>query len=177
MADDSPSMTETRSGELPADLTGTTLGEFRLQRRLGEGGMGQVYLAEQLSLLRRTAVKVMRPELTASPSAKHRFRTEALAVARLSHPNIVQIFAVNEQDGLQYMALEFIEGSNVGEYLVEHGRMPIPLALSILKQVAGALEHAGEQGIVHRDIKPENILLQDERREGNRLRSGALDRR
>jgi serine/threonine-protein kinase len=145
-------------GEL--DLTGRTLGDFRLLRRLGAGGMGQVYLAEQISLSRNVALKTLRPDLIAAhPEAMERFRLEAKAVARANHANIVQVYTHGEADGIWYIALEYVEGRNLREYLAPKGPPEVLLALSILRQVAAALQRAGELGIVHRDIKPENILL------------------
>src|SRR5436309_7538895 len=100
-----------------ADLSGQSFGEFRLLRRLGQGGMGQVYLAEQLSLKRKVALKILRPELAANPNALKRFKAEAEAVARATHANIVQVYEFNEADGVVYMALEYVEGRNLREYL------------------------------------------------------------
>ncbi|HMP60653.1 MAG TPA: protein kinase [Gemmatales bacterium] len=144
----------------PADLSGVLLGnDFMLQRRLGEGGMGQVYLAEQISLKRRVAVKLLRHELARDGVSRKRFETEAKAVAQLSHPNIVQVYAVGEQDGILYMALEYVEGWTLKEFLTRKGPPELPIALSIMRQVAGALARAAEIGIIHRDIKPENLLI------------------
>jgi serine/threonine-protein kinase len=144
----------------PADLTGRTLADFRILRRLGAGGMGQVYLAEQLSLHRKVALKVLRPELVASSAqAMERFQVEAWAVAKATHANIVQVHAIGQADGYWYMALEYVEGRNLKEYLARKGPPDVLLALSIMRQVAAALARAGELGIIHRDIKPENILL------------------
>jgi serine/threonine-protein kinase len=145
-------------GKLLMDLSGQTLGEFHLIRRLGEGGMGQVYLAEQQSLSRCVAVKVMRPG-TGDEVSFRRFKAEAEVIARITHPNIVQVYAFGETAGLHYMALELVEGLNLREYLSKKGPPDVPLALSIMRQVAAALQRAAELGIVHRDIKPENILL------------------
>jgi len=143
----------------PPDLTGRTLGDFQVLRKIGQGGMGQVYLARQLSLKRQVALKILRDDLTANQTALKRFQAEAEAVARISHPNIVQVYAVGEQDGLRYMALEYVEGRNLRDYLDRKGPPDLPVALSILKQVAAALQKAAELGLVHRDVKPENILL------------------
>ncbi len=144
----------------PADLTGRVLGgDFRLLRRLGQGGMGQVYLAEQLSLKRKVAVKVMRTDIILSATAFERFRAEAEAVARVNHANIVGVHRFGAEDGLHYIALEYVEGRNLREQLAKKGTVEVPLALSIMRQVASALQRASELGIVHRDIKPENILL------------------
>ena len=143
----------------PPDLTGRTLGDFHIIRRLGEGGMGQVYLGEQLSLKRPVALKILKAELAANTTALKRFKAEAEAVARATHPNIVQVYAIGEAEGLHYMALEYIEGMNLRDYLIKKGPPPLPLALSIMRQGAAALQRAAELGIIHRDVKPENILL------------------
>jgi predicted Ser/Thr protein kinase len=143
----------------PPDLTGRTLGDFQVLRKLGQGGMGQVYLARQLSLKREVALKILSKELADSPTALKRFQAEAEAVARVAHANIVQVYAVGEQDGLRYMALEYVEGRDLRDYLARKGPPELPLALAIMRQVAAALQRASEIGIVHRDIKPENILV------------------
>src|SRR5262249_18927687 len=139
--------------------TGQTLGDFRLLRRLGQGGMGQVYLAEQVSLKRKVALKTLRPDLAANTTSLQRFKKEAEAVARATHANIVQVYFIGEKDGLHYMALEYVEGKNLREYLERKGPPEVLQSLSIMRQVAAALQRASELGLVHRDIKPENILL------------------
>ncbi|GIW82314.1 MAG: hypothetical protein KatS3mg105_4121 [Gemmatales bacterium] len=144
---------------LPRDLTGKKLGDFVILRRLGQGGMGQVYLAEQQSLKRKVALKVLRPDLAGSEISLKRFQVEATSAARLTHANIVQIYFIGEEDGIHYMALEYVEGINLREYIAKKGVPDLAQSLSIMKQVAAALARAGEAGIVHRDIKPENILL------------------
>jgi serine/threonine-protein kinase len=141
------------------DLTGRILGDYRLLRRLGGGGMGQVYLAEQLSLKREVALKLIRSDLQDTETARKRFQAEAEAVARLNHPNIVQIYQLGEADGFRFMVLEYVEGRNLRQYLERKGPPDLPICLSIIRQVALALQRAHEVGIVHRDIKPENILL------------------
>jgi len=143
----------------PPDLTGRTLGDFQVLRKIGQGGMGQVYLARQLSLKREVALKLLRNDLAANPTALKRFQGEAEAVARISHPNIVQVYAIGEHEGLRYMALEYVEGRNLRDFLTRKGAPDLPVALAIMRQVAAALQRASELGIVHRDIKPENILL------------------
>src|SRR5689334_15916025 len=143
----------------PADLTGRTLGEFHVLRRIGSGGMGQVYLARQLSLKRQVALKLLRHDLVTNPTALKRFQAEAEAVAKLNHPNIVQVYALGEADGVRYMALEYVEGRNLRDHLARKGPPDLPVALSVMRQVATGLQKAHEQGLVHRDIKPENILI------------------
>jgi serine/threonine-protein kinase len=143
----------------PPDLTGRTLGDYQLLRRLGAGGMGQVYLARQLSLKRDVAVKLLRDDLATNPTALKRFQAEAEAVAKLNHPNIVHIHQIGEHDGLRYMVLEYVEGRNLRDYLTRKGPPDLAVTLSVIRQVALALQKAHEEGIVHRDIKPENILV------------------
>jgi eukaryotic-like serine/threonine-protein kinase len=142
-----------------ADLTGRTLGEFQILRKIGAGGMGQVYLARQLSLKRQVALKLLRKDLAGDPTAMKRFQAEAEAVATLNHPNIVQVYGAGESDGLRYMALEYVEGRNLRDHLARKGPPDLLITLSIMRQVATALQKAHEQGLVHRDIKPENILV------------------
>ncbi len=147
------------SPETPVDLTGRTIADFAVLRKIGQGGMGQVYLARQQSLKREVALKILRKEMAENAVALKRFRAEAEAVAKISHPNIVQVYAVGVEDGLHFMALEYVEGRNLREYLERKGPPEVPVALAIFRQVAAALQRAGELGLVHRDIKPENILL------------------
>ncbi len=141
------------------DLTGRTLGDFHILRKIGSGGMGQVYLARQTSLKRDVALKLLRGELNENLTALARFQAEAQAVAKLNHPNIVHIHQVGEADGLRYMVLEFVDGRNLRDYLARKGPPDLPVTLSVMRQVALALQKAHDQGIVHRDIKPENILV------------------
>jgi serine/threonine-protein kinase len=135
------------------------LGEFRLLRRLGQGGMGHVYLAEQISLKRKVALKIMRTDVGMTAVSFQRFKAEAEAIALATHANIVQVYAYGEQAGQHYIALEYVDGRNLQEHLAKKGTVDVWLALSIMRQVAAALQRASELGIVHRDIKPENILL------------------
>src|SRR5262249_21640653 len=142
------------------DLSGTVIDDYRVLRKLGQGGMGQVYLAEQVSLQRHVALKILRPDLAARPDALARFKLEATAVARATHPNIVQVYQIGGEDrGMPYMALEYVEGKNLREYINKKGPPELMVSLSIMRQVAAALQRAAELGIIHRDIKPENILL------------------
>ncbi|HEY3968647.1 MAG TPA: protein kinase, partial [Planctomycetaceae bacterium] len=141
------------------DLSERMLGEFRILRRLGQGGMAQVYLAEQTSLKRNVAVKVLHKDRVADTSYVQRFKTEALAAASLSHPNIVQVLVIGEQDGIQYIAQEYVPGMNLRELLARKGPPEQALAVRIIRQVANALQAAHAAGIVHRDVKPENIMI------------------
>ena len=147
------------TGTDAGDLSGRVFGGFRIVRRLGQGGMGQVYLAEQVSLKRLVALKFLKPQLAENKTALERFKLEAEAVARTSHANIVQIYTVGEENGIHYMALEYVEGKNLREFIEKKGPPDVKLGLRIMSQVAAALQTASELGIVHRDIKPENILI------------------
>ncbi|MDG3005225.1 serine/threonine-protein kinase [Paludisphaera mucosa] len=141
------------------DLTGLVLGDFRVQRLLGRGGMGEVYLAEQISLKRPVALKVLLPEWINRPAYLSRFAVEAMAVAKLNHANIVQVYALGEAEGIHYIAMEYVEGTNLREFLIRKGSLDLPLGLSIMRQSAAAIGAAGEVGLIHRDVKPENLLL------------------
>ena len=141
------------------DLTGRCLGDFQLLRRLGRGGMAVVYLAEQKSLQRPVALKVLRSSLVSDRQYVERFRREALAAAKLAHPHIVQIYDVGSEDGFHYIAQEYVAGPNLKQYLARHGALAPAQAIAIIAQVASALRVAAERGIVHRDIKPENTML------------------
>lgn len=141
------------------DLSNRRLGDFVLLRRLGAGGMGEVYLAQQISLKRQVAIKVLRQYVMADQTAQRRFAVEAEAAAKLTHSHIVQIYASGEQDGIHYMALEYVQGLNLRDYVSRKGPVPAKFALRVIEQVGAALQHAAEAGIVHRDIKPDNILL------------------
>ncbi|MFM9966382.1 MAG: protein kinase domain-containing protein [Planctomycetaceae bacterium] len=142
-----------------ADLQDKMLGEFRLLRRLGGGGMAEVWLAEQTSLKRQVAVKVMKPAVQADETCRKRFEQEAFATAGLNHPNIAQVYAIGEANGVRFIAQEYVAGMNMRDYILKKGPPPVHIAVHLMKQVAAALQAAAEKGIVHRDIKPENILL------------------
>jgi eukaryotic-like serine/threonine-protein kinase len=150
---------ETPVPPLFEDFSNRMLGEFRLLRLLGRGGMAEVYLADQTSLSRQVAIKILRPELKTNSVFLKRFEREARAAASLSHPNIVQVFLVGEEEGLHFIAQEYVKGLNLREYIRRKGPPSAQLSLHFLKQMLLALERAGGAGIVHRDIKPENILI------------------
>ena len=141
------------------DLSDCTLGEFRILRRLGAGGMAQVYLAEQTSLKRNVAIKVMRSDFGSDDTHRKRFEHEARAAAGLNHPNIVQVFAVGEEENIQYIAQEYVQGVNLRQYLQKKKPPTAHIAMHLMKQVSSALHAAHQAGIVHRDIKPENIMV------------------
>lgn len=134
-------------------------GRYTIKRRLGIGGMAEVYLAIDESLGREVALKVLNPALAADPAFVERFKREARAVAALNHPNIVAIYNWGEYDGMYYIVMEYVPGGNLKEQLRQVRALPEEDALAIAVLVANALEAAHVRGIVHRDVKPHNILL------------------
>ncbi|UCC83956.1 MAG: protein kinase [Gemmatimonadota bacterium] len=135
-------------------------GRYSLERELGRGGMGIVYLAREVSLDRPVAIKILPPELAEKPAARERFLHEARIAARLSHPNIVPIFSVDEFGEFVLFAMAYIDGESLGECIRARGPRPPSEVARILREVAWALGYAHAQGVVHRDIKPDNILLE-----------------
>jgi len=142
----------------PDPLVGRVLDGYRIEELLGRGGMGTVYKATQLSLGRPVALKILTDELANDEQFLTRFRREADALSRLSHPNIVTVLERGEFDGRPYLAMEFVDGPSLRQIMRE-GRLPPTEALKIVSSVLSALQHAHDKGIVHRDIKPENVLL------------------
>jgi predicted Ser/Thr protein kinase len=140
-------------------LVDATAGEFEIQGELGRGGMAAVYLAREIGLNRMVAIKVMSPTLLMDDSMVQRFRQEAVTLANLNHPNIVPIYAVREDDELNFFVMKFIAGRALDHILVSAPQLPIAVVRALLFQVGGALATAHRRGIVHRDIKPANILV------------------
>jgi serine/threonine protein kinase len=151
------------------DLSGTIIAsQFRVERLLGQGGMGSVYLAEQLEMGRKVVVKVMHPANAGSAELEERFKREAQAVAQLNHPNIVQVYVFGHMsDTAMYLAMEYVPGRSLSELLAERKLLPEARALRIADQICSALIEAHAMGLVHRDLKPDNIMLTD--------RHGTLD--
>jgi eukaryotic-like serine/threonine-protein kinase len=145
-----------------AIASGTRLGRYEISSPLGAGGMGEVYLAQDTHLRRPAALKILPAKFTESEDRLRRFEREASAASALNHPNIITIHEIGQEDGLHFMAMEFVDGETLRARL-NHTRLSLKEALDIAVQVADALAAAHEAGIVHRDIKPENIMI---RRDG-----------
>src|SRR5437588_11604710 len=150
-----------RSSGPTHDLVGQVLADrYHIMKKLGEGGMGQVYLAEHVKMGRRSAIKVMNPSMVHDPEAVARFNREAANASRISHPSVCAIYDFGETpEGLIYLAMEFVEGEPLKHVLEREGALPVARAAAILVQVADALQAAHDLGIVHRDLKPDNVMI------------------
>ncbi len=144
-----------------SDLVGQVVADrYHILKKLGEGGMGAVYLGEHVKMGRKSAIKVMMAAMANDPDAVARFNREASNASRISHPNVCQIFDFGEtSDGLIYLAMEYIEGHSLKDLVEDEGALPAPRAANIIRQAADALQAAHDLGIVHRDIKPDNIMV------------------
>ena len=147
---------------LEGSPTGLVLGEYVLQSKIGEGGMGQVFRAIHRRLERSAAIKVLRAKSLDSPDAVKRFYQEVRVAARLNHQNIVTTYDASEQDGIHYLAMEYVAGLDLAALVKRDGPMPVVQALDYVIQAAGGLQYAHGKGVVHRDIKPSNLLLDTE---------------
>ncbi|OKY76426.1 MAG: hypothetical protein BM485_04100 [Desulfobulbaceae bacterium DB1] len=138
---------------------GSVIGGFKLEKELGRGGMGVVYKAHELSLNRKVALKILSDRLCNDEEFIERFKREAKVVAALSHPNIVSIMSFGEEGGLYYFAMEYVQGTDLGQILKERRQLPLSEAMGITSQIADALSEAADKGVVHRDLKPSNIMI------------------
>ena len=143
-------------------LRRATLGEFEIGRELGRGGMAAVFLAHEISLDRKVAIKVMSPGLFLGEGMVERFKHEAITIAQLHHPNIVSVYSVRQAEGLHFFVMRYVQGRSLEHVVQRAGRLPLPIVRSILHQVGSALTYAHRSRVIHRDIKPGNILIDEE---------------
>jgi len=134
-------------------------GEYRIERLLGKGGMGQVFLAHDLTLEREVAIKVLPPDVAQDDQVVRRFQQEAKTAAKLDHPNIIPIYRVESEGGLIYFVMKYISGTSLEDLLDKKEPLPVPEIQRILWEAACALGHAHQRGVVHRDVKPANIMF------------------
>jgi serine/threonine protein kinase len=139
---------------------GRVVAGYRIEERIGRGGMGLVYRAEHLNLRRRAAIKIIAPELAEASGFRERFNREARIAAALQHPNIVTVYDAGEENGLLYLAMQYIEGNDLSAVLRSQGRLRPYRALDVCRQIAAALDAAHGQGLIHRDVKPANVLIE-----------------
>jgi serine/threonine-protein kinase len=140
---------------------GTTVAGYRLEALLGRGGMSVVYLAEQVRLQRKVALKLLTPALSADEGFRERFETEAKRAAEVDHPNVIPVYDAGEADGELYIAMRFVQGGDLGSLIRPDRPLTLARTLFILEQAAGALDAAHARGLVHRDVKPANILVEE----------------
>jgi serine/threonine protein kinase/alpha-tubulin suppressor-like RCC1 family protein len=157
-----PSPPPQPGSEILEPLRRATAGDYDIAGELGRGGMATVFLAHDIALDRKVAIKVMTPSLVTGAGMVERFKREARTAASLSHPHIIPIYAVRETDRLLYFVMKFVEGRSLDTVIREQGPLPIALVQAVMAQVGGALGYAHRRGIVHRDMKPANIMLDDE---------------
>src|ERR1700736_5842653 len=141
-------------------MIGQTLGHYRIEAKLGEGGRGVVYKARDTRLDRPVAIKVLPPEKVADPERKRRFVQEAKAASALNHPHIVHIYDIAEADGIQFIAMEYVPGKTLDQMIGRKG-LRLNEALKCAAQIADALAKAHGAGIIHRDLKPANIMVDE----------------
>lgn len=136
-------------------------GRYRIIRSIGEGGMANVYLAHDLILDRDVAIKILRLDLQHDPATMRRFQREELASTELVHPHIVAVYDVGEDHGIQYIAMEYVKGMDLKQYIAAHYPMPYQSVVNIMNEILSAVNQAHAHGIIHRDLKPQNILVNE----------------
>ena len=145
-------------------------GKYRIEKLLGKGGMGAVYLATHLGTERPVALKIIAPEFMRQDEFVERFKREARAAGRLRHPNVVDVtdfgFAQHGRERVAYLVMEYLDGCALSDVLAEESQLPLDWVVDILEQVCSAIDEAHQQGIVHRDLKPDNIWLEPNMRGG-----------
>ncbi len=150
-------MSDESKGQI--DLTGKTLGQYTISRRLGQGGMATVYLAEQTSIGRQVALKIMPSYFMHDPTFLERFNQEVKVIARLQHPRILPVYDYGDFEGQPYIVMAYMSGGTLSDRIRNDGPMPLDEVVRLVKQIAEGLDHAHRAGIIHRDFKPSNVLL------------------
>ncbi|MEH0580916.1 serine/threonine-protein kinase [Streptomyces sp. B21-108] len=143
----------------PSELIGRQLAGYRIEGEIGRGGMAVVYRAHDLRLDRTVALKLLAPELARNDTFRKRFTHESRVAAAIDHPHIVPVFEADETEGVLYIAMRYVDGSDLRHLLDREGPLPLPTVVRIAAQVASALDAAHDHGLVHRDVKPGNILV------------------
>ena len=144
-------------------MVSQTLAHYKILEKIGSGGMGEVYVAEDTKLDRKIALKVLPPEMAESEERRARFKREAKAIAALNHPNIVTVHSVEEADGVHFITMELVKGKTLTELLPKHG-FPLNRFFDIAIPFADAVAAAHQEGITHRDLKPDNAMVSDDGR-------------
>src|SRR5438034_3428289 len=139
-------------------ISGTRLGKYEIRAKLGEGGMGEVYLAQDTKLDRKVALKILPAEVASDQQRMRRFVQEAKAAAELNHPNIAHVYEIGEAEGVPFIEMEYVEGKTLREK-IHRERTELRKLLKYLQQVADGLAKAHAAGIVHRDLKPDNVMI------------------
>lgn len=155
-----PALPQTTTSVSPSDLP-PSFGDYEILEELGRGGMGVVYKARQRSLGRLVAIKMMRDARLSSETDRGRFHAEAAAAAKLKHPNIVTVHEVGENEGQPFIVMEYVAGTPLSQHVAEHGPLQPREAARLVAEIAHAVQHAHEHGILHRDLKPANVLISD----------------
>ncbi|MGI8460382.1 MAG: serine/threonine-protein kinase [Solirubrobacterales bacterium] len=140
---------------------GSEIGGYRIESVAGRGGMGVVYRARQLALDRVVALKVISPQLADDKSFRERFKRESKVAASIRHPNVISVYDAREDEGLLYVTMDYIVGTDLRGLIVQHRRLEPRLAADVISQVGAALDAAHKRGLVHRDVKPANVLIGD----------------
>ena len=150
--------------ELQARLAHALDGRYKVRDILGAGGMGVVFLADDLGLDRAVAIKVLPPDVSGDATVVSRFRREAKTAARLDHPSIIPIYRVESEGALDYFVMKYVPGRSLEAVLRDEAPLSIPFAMRVLREASAALAHAHRHGVVHRDVKPANIMLDADER-------------
>jgi serine/threonine protein kinase len=138
---------------------GLTLEGALLERKLGQGGMGAVYLARHLVLEKYIAIKILTPDLLRHPQSLERFLREAKTAAQLEHPNIIQVYHVGVQHSIHFLSMQYVPGQSLQKHLHQRGKIPLAPALTVIQKILEGLAFAHHCGVIHRDIKPDNIMI------------------